>query len=161
MYSYKFVKAPTACAAGCGTIVTSRLAGHYYVDPMCDPCFRQAAPELARALSQLQPLTDLRYLEVGTARFCCNCGSRLSGRITGYHLGDPMCIGCFRHHDPNLAVLLRLEEAVLEAAKSRRYAEDLFAVAVWYSRALDRLDARSQAPLKPAAALIRLPGKSS
>lgn len=160
MYSYRFVEGTKKCAAGCGKIVTDRLAGHYYVDPMCDSCFRQADPELAQALSEMQALTDVRCLDVGSVAFCCNCGGRLSGRFAGHHLGDPLCVGCLRHRDPKLAVLLRLEEAVLEAAESKRYAEDLLAIAVWYSRALDRLDARTQASSRPAT-IVRLPRKSS
>ncbi len=143
MYSYKFVQTPGKCAAGCGTIVTNRLAGHYYVEPMCDRCFREADPEVARAIAGLQPSADVRVVEGCSGLACANCGDRLSGRNVGHHKGDPLCVACLREHEPRLAALLRLEEAVLIAVRAGLCAEELLTVAVWYARALDALDAES------------------
>ncbi len=139
-YSYRLVAGPGKCASGCGTLVTNRLAGHYYLQPLCDACFHDAAPELAGAIVALQPVTSVRELDASSAATCANCGDCISGRLAGHHMGDPMCVACFREHAPVLAALLYLEEAVREAAAADRYAEQLLAGAVWYARLVDIID---------------------
>lgn len=140
MYSYKLVKAPGECAAGCGTTVTKRVAGHYFREPMCDTCFSAAAPELDMVLRALQPVISVRFLEARSTAVCANCGDRLTGRIAAFHGGDPLCLGCVREHSPEVAALLLLEEAALEAADAGQHAADLLDVALSYAKALYRLD---------------------
>ncbi len=140
MYSLQLLKKPKECAAGCGRLVTSRFAGHLFREPMCHSCFEQAAPEVAEAFG-LWP-TSIQLLKSRLDVTCANCGDDLSGRrLVGYHLGDPLCIGCFRQHSKVLATLLLLEKAALMAAAGSRDVAGLLKVALSYARNLYRLDA--------------------
>ncbi len=137
MYSLQQLRTPAGCAS-CGTVVTSRLAGHDYQDPMCYPCFEQVAPVLAKALS-MQP-TSLQLLETRSGVTCAECGDHLSGRrIAGHHLGGAHCASCFGEHAPELACLLFLLEAALRAATGERQAVPLLKVAKVCYRLLRRL----------------------
>ncbi len=150
MYSLQLLKAPKKCASpGCQTVVTSHLAGHHFVDPMCHSCFEQAAPDVAVALG-LRP-TSIQLLTSRLDVECANCGDDLSGRrIAGYHLGDPLCNGCFQQYALDLAVLLFLHDAVLKAAAHGKGAQGLLRIAIAYAKCLERLDARHpRKPVKP------------
>ncbi len=151
MYSLQLLRTPARCASGCGTVVKSRLAGHYFQDPMCHSCFEQAAPELAAALG-LRP-TSLQLLESRLEVTCAQCGDRLEGRrIAGHHLGDPTCRACFEKRAPELTALLLLEDAAVQAAERGRDAQGLLKVAINYARRLRRRNAeRRREPLKPKA----------
>ena len=133
MYCYKLLETPRKCAAGCGTTVVNRLAGHYYRDPLCESCFRKAAPEVVEAIKSLDS-ASIRFLGVGAVTACADCGDRLTRRMAGHHRGDLFCVRCFHQHAPELVGLLLLHEAALEAA-SVRSAEDLFIVAAAYATA--------------------------
>ncbi len=139
-FSYKLVEAPAECAAGCGTTVSQRLAGHYYLKPLCDSCFSAEAAELAGRISALQPTTAIRALDPRSETSCANCGDRLSDRIAGHHLGDPLCVGCFGEHDQDQAALLMLHEAALKADASGN-PDELLDVALSYAKAVKRPDA--------------------
>jgi len=134
-------------------MVTSRLAGHYYQDPMCERCFQEAAPEHVEALLEMRPEVSVQPLETRRHDKCAECGADIFGqRYAGHHLGDPMCTVCFEKCDPGLAALLILEEGALEAADARRDAPALLDLAVDYSRLQYRLDAerpRKPLPVRP------------
>ncbi len=117
MYSFQLLKTPRECAA-CGTLVTTRLAGHSYQDPMCETCFRAVAPGLVKATLGLQPVASIEPLEAPSTATCANCGDRLRARMAGHHHGDPLCVECFREHALDLAGLLQLVEGLLEAARA-------------------------------------------
>ncbi len=144
MYSYKLLVTHGECAAGCGTVVVPRLAGHYYREPMCDECFRQAAPDLAEAVQALQPIVSIQH-QRGPDEDCANCGDDLLGRVAGHHYGDALCVACFGNFAPKLAALLLLEEAAREAAGGSQDAQGLLAVAATYSRLLLQLADRPRA----------------
>ncbi len=148
MYSFNLVNSPRKCAA-CGLIVRSRLAGHWYQEPLCDPCFRLAAPTLFEEVSAMRPESSVQLLETRLHTACANCGGNLLGqRFAGHHHDDPLCTFCLEQDAPELAALLMLEEAVLEAADGGRDAPGLLKVAIAYSRRLYRLDAeRPRTPL--------------
>ncbi len=120
MYSFQLLKSPRGCI-GCGALVTSRLAGHLYQDPMCETCFR-AVPEaselfdLTLGLRSVVSIEPLKWPSTGT--FCANCGDRLDVRVAGHHRGKPLCVACFREHAPDLAGLLLLGEKMLEVARA-------------------------------------------
>ncbi len=142
MYSFNLVKTPTECAS-CGTLVTARLAGHCYQDPMCDACFRLAAPEHFEAALRFRSEFSVRQLETRRHGTCANCGGDLVGeRFAGHHFDDPLCTVCFQGHSRELAALLFLHQAALEAAAGGRDAPGLLTVAISYSRMLYHLDAR-------------------
>lgn len=151
--SFNLVLTPEQCAAGCGTMVTSRVAGHFYQDPLCDPCFQEMAPDLVKALNALRPKCSIQPLETRLHDSCAACGGNiLAQRFAGHHLGDLLCTVCFEKVDPGLAALLMLEEAALDAADARRDAPALLNIAVDYSRLQYRLDADrplEAEPLKP------------
>ncbi len=147
MYSFNLVKTPTECA-GCGTLVTSRVAGHYYQDPMCDECFQGAAPELAEEMHAMLTERSIRPLETSSRDSCANCGDSLvEMRFAGHHFDDPLCTPCLEEHAPGLAALLHLEEAVLETADRSRDLPGLLHAAETYCRIQNRLDA--DRPRKP------------
>ncbi len=135
MYSFKIVNRPDRCA-GCGRVVTSRSAGHHYQQPMCDSCFSTTVPELAGILKP-----TVQMLERRSGARCSKCGLRLRGRIAGHLKGDPLCPGCFPNPSPELALLLLLSEAALEAASTADDAEALFEIAVKYAQTHYELDA--------------------
>lgn len=129
---------------------------------MCETCFRLVAPEVAEALQRQAALLRLdekirravraSVLPVRSATACANCGDRLTAvRFAGHHYGDPLCFACFYPHAPEIAALLRLDEAVLKAADSQD-SRNLLTVAVSYADLLYRLDAehpRDKAPRDP------------
>ena len=142
MFAFKLVQTPRGCAS-CGTLVTSRLAGHHYQDPMCDPCFREAAPELVEAALALRPESSIQRLEAGRHSRCVDCGDTIhSSRFAGQHFADPLCTACFEARSPALAALLILHEAAVEAAAGACDALELLRVAINYAQVLYRLDAR-------------------
>ncbi len=141
MYSLQLLEIPKKCSLACGRTVPARLAGHYCRDPLCDACFAEAAPALVAALGLRS--VSIRLLESRLGVRCAHCGDRLSGRrMVGHHHGEPHCNRCFDARAPEMASLLLLEEAALEAADSRCGAQDLLQVAIYYARRLFRLDAR-------------------
>lgn len=125
---------------------------------MCDPCFEEAAPELAQALAELRPPCTVQLLETRLHRTCAACGGRFEGqRFAGHHRGDPLCTVCFKEHAPELTALLLLDESALEAADGGRDAPGLLAIAIRYSKLLFRLDAERPRTAPPPAARIRRP----
>ncbi len=156
MYSFNLVRASRKCAA-CGAAVTSRLAGHYYQDPLCDRCFEELAPELVEALLELRAQSSVERLEPGRRPICSDCGDSLLGqRFVGHVLGKPLCTLCFEKRDRGLAALLILEEAALNAAVPPRDAPAHLTVAIDYSRLQDRLDAKGRRKA-PAPGMRRKP----
>ncbi len=140
MFFFKLLQTPSECAS-CGRLVTSRMAGHCYQDPMCDRCFRQAAPELVEESLARQPECSIQLLDTRLHDRCANCGDGLlHRRIAGHHFADPMCSHCFAEYARELSALLILDEASLEAADGGRDAPGLLTVALSYSRLLYRLD---------------------
>jgi len=135
-HSYNLVEGPAECAAGCGATVAQRLAGHYYLEPLCDACFSAAAPELAGRIAALQPATAIRSIDPRLVYTCANCGDRLSGRLAGHHLGDPLCVPCFGIRNPDQAALLLLHEAALRARAVDPI--ELLEVVLNYVRTLNR-----------------------
>lgn len=116
MYSFRLLEAPRRCAS-CGTGVTAGLAGHHYLEPMCETCFRLVAPDVAEALDKLRSETSIEHLEGPSIATCAHCGTRLEVRITGRHRRAPLCVECFRQHAPDLAALLCFDEQILRAAR--------------------------------------------
>ncbi len=157
MYSYQLLKAPRGCAS-CGTTVAAGLAGHHYQDPMCETCFRLVAPDVGEAMrrergdGRILRAARASLLPVRWATTCANCGDRLLAvRIAGHHYGDPLCFSCFYLHAPEVAALLRLDEAARQAADTLD-SRNLLTVAVSYTDLLHHLDAehpREKAPRDP------------
>ena len=61
-------------------------------------------------------------------------------RIAGHHWGDPLCFTCFYPYAPEVAALLRLDEAARQAADTLD-SRNLLTVAVSYTELLYSLDA--------------------
>ncbi len=141
MYALKPLPTPSECAS-CGTLVTGQLPGHYYQDPMCDRCFRQAAPEFADAVPMLAPECSIQPFDPRRHDRCADCGdSLLDRRFVGHHGEHPLCTDCFGAHFPGMAALLILHDAALEGALKGRDVSALLSVVDTYRELLDRLDA--------------------
>ncbi len=141
MYAFKLLPTPGECAS-CGRPVPAGMAGHYYQDPMCDACFRQAAPEVADAVPSLAPGCSIQPLDPRRHTRCADCRKSLLGcRFVGQHGEHPLCADCFGARFPEMAALLILHEAALEATAKGRDAPRLLAVAATYRQLLDHLDA--------------------
>ncbi len=120
---------------------------------MCNPCFRLAAPDLAEAVLKLQPHCSIQRLEARRHDSCANCGdSLIDQRVATFHFADPLCTACMEQYSRELAALLILHEAALEAADGGRDAPGLLTVAINYSRMLYRLDARRAERFNPLPA---------
>ncbi len=146
MYSYRLLTFPRGCAS-CGATVPAGLVGHHYQEPMCETCFRLVAPEVAEARrrergdERILRAARASVLLVRSATACANCGDRLRAvRVAGHHYGDPLCFACFYPHAPEVAALLRLDEAALKAADLQD-SRNLLTVAVSYADLLYHLDA--------------------
>ncbi len=139
MYSIQLLATPEPCAAGCGTTVRKRIAGHYFRDPLCDPCFRQAAPELSRKAMAFRGSPCIRGISA-PALTCQRCERLLTSRVAGYHLAERLCAECLFPHSEDLGLLLWLQEAALQAARGVRDDEALFKVLREYIGVCSRLE---------------------
>ena len=128
---------------------------------MCDTCFRLVAPDVdeemrrQRGDARILRAARVSVLPVRSATTCAICGDYLgAARIAGHHWGDPVCSPCFYHHAPEVAALLYLDRAALQAADTLD-SRNLLTVAVSYRDLLHRLDAEHPRDPAPRGRALR------
>ena len=83
MYALRLVDRDLRCSLCKAQIVAGGFVGHHYEQALCDRCFAEAAPEVAKAWSALadgrgESLQELR----SPAIRCGSCGRRIGSWAT-------------------------------------------------------------------------------